>query len=862
MRIVVVGAGIVGCALADELTRRGATDVTVLDQGDLADTGGSSFHAPGLAFRTNPSRMMASLAQYTVAKYTALGCFDPVGSLEVATTPARLRELHRRHGFAESWGIPSRVIGPAECVERYPLLHAGIPAPGGGRTPAVPAAGGLSHGRAFPQADGGGALGLPQGGGVVLGGLLVPGDGLVRAAAACEVQAGLAIERGAKFVGHQRVVAVDQAGGRVTGVRTDDTFYPADVVVSCAGFWGPIVGRLAGVPVPLQPMAHQYVRTSAVASPPATILRHQDRDLYFRSHGDHLGIGSYLHRPLPVDPAAVPGSILPFTPDDFAESWDAARTLLPALHDATVAHGFNGVFSFTPDGFPLLGESRTLRGFWTAEAVWVTHSAGAARAVAEWIVDGRPGADVHEGDLRRFTNAQTSPSYVRERAIRSFVEVYDIVHPQDPPSVRGLRTSPFHDRQAALGAVFGEAAGWERPLWYEPPGAGADRQHEPHTADADREHQPHAADADREHEPHAADADRGHEPRDAGGDLELDEWSARHWSPAAATEARATVEAVALYDMSPLTRLEVTGPVSFLEGLTSGDVDRPVGSVTYTLLLDDAGGIRSDITVARLGPELFQVGVNGPLDTAYLASLAPPGVSVRDVTGGTCGVGLWGPNARELMTPLTELDVTHEGFGYFRCRQGHVGDVPVTMLRVSYVGELGWEIYTGADLGRRLWDTLWAAGAGHGLVAAGRAAFQSLRLEKGYRAWGADMTTEHDPYEAGLGFAVRPDKGDFPGRAALLAKPPPARCLVPLVLADRAVVPLGGEPVYAGGTAVGHVTSGAYGHTVGAPIAYAWVPAALATPGTAVRVGWFDRRIHATVGADPLVAATGARGRQ
>ncbi|WP_306209906.1 FAD-dependent oxidoreductase [Actinoplanes sp. RD1] len=897
MRIVVIGAGIVGCALADELTRRGATDVTVLDQGDLADTGGSSFHAPGLVFRTNPSRMMASLAKDTVARYQELGCFDPVGSLEVATTPERLRELHRRHGFAQSWGIPSRVIGPEECAERYPLLAVG--------------AGGLS------PAEGAVLGGLLPAEGAVLGGLLVPGDGLARAAAACQVQAGLAIERGATFLGHQRVVAIDRAGGRVTGVRTDDTTYPADVVVSCAGFWGPVVGRLAGVPVPLLPMAHQYVRTGPVAAPPAPILRHQDRDLYFRSHGDHLGIGSYLHRPMPVDPTALRGSILPFTPDDFAESWDAARALLPGLRDAAIAHGFNGVFSFTPDGFPLLGESRTLRGFWTAEAVWVTHSAGAARAVARWIVDGRPGLDVHEGDLNRFADARTSPSYVRERSIRSFIEVYDIVHPQDPPSVRGLRVSPFHERQAALGAVFGEAAGWERPLWYESnaslPGAGL---------------------------PDPAGADPRSDLLDGlGAGFRLDEWSARHWSPIAGAEARATTEHVALYDMSPLTRLEVTGPVSFLQRLTSSNVDRPVGSVTYTLLLDDAGGIRSDITVARLGPELFQVGVNGPLDTAYLESLAPPGVSVRDVTGGTCGVGLWGPKARDLVTPLTDLDVTHEGFGYFRCRQGHLGDVPVTMLRVSYVGELGWEIYTSADLGRRLWDTLWAAGAEHGLVAAGRAAFQSLRLEKGYRAWGIDMTTEHDPYEAGLGFAVHPDKGDFPGRAALLAKPPPTRRLVPLVLAHptpcapapapaaaaapapagaaapaaaalapasatagaptpaaaapalaattemtpsaatemttstgrevtvsargaATVVPVGGEPVYVGGTAVGYVTSGAYGHIVGAAIAYAWLPAALAVPGTAVHVGWFDRRVPATVAAEPLVEATGARGKQ
>ncbi|GAA2556616.1 FAD-dependent oxidoreductase [Winogradskya consettensis] len=768
-KIVIIGAGIVGCGLADELTRRGETDVTVLEQGLLEDTGGSSFHAPGLVFQTNPSKTMAELARYTVEKYAELGCFDAVGSLEVATTPERLAELHRRHGFATSWGIEASLLGPEECAERYPLL-----------------------------------------GDAVLGGLLVPGDGLARASAACHFQAQLAIDRGARFLGGQRVVEISQQDGRVTGVRTPDAFHPADVVVSCAGFWGPVIGALAGVTIPLLPMAHQYAYSSTQVELPETILRHQDRDLYFRSHGAQLGIGSYLHRPMPVDVATLDGSIMAFTPADFAESWQAATELLPVLADGQVDRGFNGVFSFTPDGFPLLGEARTLRGFWTAEAVWVTHSAGVARAMAEWLVDGRPAVDLHECDLNRFDAAQLSASYVRERSIRSFIEVYDIVHPLDPPSVRGLRVSPFQERQEALGAVFGEAGGWERPLWYESNAA----------------------------------LPAVTTPRD--------EWSSRHWSPIAAAEAHATRNGVALYDMTPLTRLEVIGPVSFLQALTSNDVDRPVGAVVYTLLLDDTGGILSDITVARLAGDRFQVGVNGPLDLDRLLRLAPTGVTVRDITGGTCCLGVWGPLARELVAPLADIDVSHRGFGYFKAREGHLGDVPVTMLRVSYVGELGWEVYTRADLGRRLWDTLWAAGAAHGVIAAGRAAFTSLRLEKGYRAWGVDMTAEHDPYEAGLGFAVRLDRGDFTGRAALTDRPPPRRKLTCLLLTDTGDVPMGREPVYVRGVPAGYVTSAAYGHTVGAPIAYAWLPAGL-TVGDPVRIGYFDRLLDATVAAEPLV---------
>ena len=791
MKVVIIGAGIVGCSLADELTSRGWTDVTVLEQGPLFVTGGSSSHAPGLVFQTNPSRTMAQLAQYTVAKLVGLDCFEQVGSLEVATTPARLRELHRRHGFATSWGVPSSVIDAAACAALYPLLSD-----------------------------------------IVLGGLHVPSDGLALPVKACEVQAAAATARGARFLGRQRVVAIDQINGHVCGVRTEHATFEAEVVVSCAGFWGPAIGALAGVTIPLLPMAHQYARTTPLSLPPAaeqtthrspsltaglpaTILRHQDRDLYFRAHGSQLGVGSYLHDPIPVRldqlAAGAHPSMLAFTPSSFAESWEAARALLPALDQAEVADGFNGVFSFTPDGFPLLGESRAVRGFWSAEAVWVTHSAGVGRAMAEWLVDGRPSIDLHECDLNRFDVSQLSPTYVRERSTRSFVEVYDIIHPLDPPSVRDLRVSPFHPRQVALGAEFGEGGGWERPLWY-------------------------AANAGLPQPPSVRDP-----------------WSAKHWSPIAAAEATVTRERVALYDMTPLTRLEVTGPVDFLQQVTSGDVDKPVGTVVYTLLLDEGGGVRSDVTVARLGLSRFQVGVNGPLDLDWLLRRAPAGVSVRDVTGGTCGIGVWGPLARDLVAPLADFDVSHSGFGYFKARQGHLGAVPVTMLRLSYVGELGWEVYTTAELGLKLWDTLWAAGAGLGVIAGGRAAFNSLRLEKGYRAWGTDMTAEHDPYSAGLGFAVRLDAGDFVGRDALLALPAKReRLLTPLVLDDEGCVPLGKEPVYADGEPVGYVTSAAYGHTIGAPIAYAWLPAALAEPGTAVQIGYFDRLLTARTAPDPL----------
>jgi glycine cleavage system aminomethyltransferase T/glycine/D-amino acid oxidase-like deaminating enzyme len=813
-RVVIIGAGIVGANLADELTARGVDRVTVVDQGPLPLTGGSTSHAPGLVFQTNASKTMTEFAQYTVEKLFGLDvdgawCFNPVGSLEVATTPERLADLHRKHGWAMSWGVEGRVIDPDECVRLHPLLDRDR----------------------------------------VLGGFHVPTDGLAKSARAVVALARRAEARGARFQGSTRVVGIEQSGGRVTGVRTSDGVLPADVVVCCAGFWGQAVGAMVGMDVPLLPLAHQYVKTGQLAElvgrndelteAGLPILRHQDQDLYFREHDDRLGIGSYAHRPMPVRladlseddevTASSMPSMLPFTEEDFAPSWEQSTLLLPALHSAKIEEAFNGIFSFTPDGGPLIGESSEVAGFWIAEAVWVTHSAGVAKVVAELLVDGRSETDLHGCDVHRFEEIQLADDYVSETSQQNFVEIYDVLHPLQPrESPRNLRVSPFHVRQQELGAVFLEAGGWERPHWYE------------------------------------ANAPLVAQLPPAWAPPERDTWSAQFHSPIAAAEAWRTREAVAMYDMTPLKRLEVSGPgaLALLDRLTTNTMDKSVGSVTYTLALDEAGGIRSDLTVARLGPDEFQVGANGNLDLVHFRRHLPAdgSVQVRDITGGTCCIGLWGPAARDLLQPLSREDFSHQGLKYFRAIRARIGGVPVTAMRLSYVGELGWEIYTSADNGLRLWDVLWAAGRDLGVIAAGRAAFNSLRLEKGYRSWGHDMTTEHNPYEAGLGFAVRPSKGDFVGRDAIAGAGADTvtRRLSCLTVDDGRSVVLGHEPVFLDGRPAGYVTSAAFGHTVGKPVAYAWLPAS-ATPGTAVEIEYFGRRIRATVAAEPLVDPEMAR---
>ncbi|MCX2965977.1 GcvT family protein [Gordonia aquimaris] len=811
-KVVIVGAGIVGTSLADELTARGWTDVTVLDRGPLFATGGSTSHAPGLVFATNPSKTMTELASYTIEKFSSLEhpdgwCFNPLGGLELATTPERWEDLHRKAGWAAARGVEHRLVDAAECAAMYPLIDRDL----------------------------------------VLGGLHTPNDGLAKAMRAVEAQAARAMSRGAVFRGEQEVIDVVEANGEVRGVRTTTGVVDADIVVCCTGFWGREFGRRVGLTIPLVPMAHQYAITtaidsrrgvnSALAEASLPILRHQDHDLYYREHGDRVGIGYYGHRPMPSDVGnldyetkisldEMPSKLM-FTPDDFDDAWQHTVALLPELGNGKVEEGFNGIFSFTPDGHSIMGEHRDLAGFWVAEAVWVTHSAGVAKTMAEWMIDGTPGIDVHETDLYRFEDEALRDDVILATSSQSFVEVYDIVHPHDQRKApRNVRTSPFHDREVNLGAEFWESGLWERPAWFE--------------------------------------ANRPLLEQKVADGLQIpqrDPWAARHWSPIAVAEAAHTRSHVAVYDMTPLTRFELSGPgaLALLQQLTTNNMDKSVGSVTYTLMLDDKGGVRSDLTVARLTDNLFQVGANGPLDFDWITRHLPAdgSVTLRDITTATCCLGLWGPLARDVLAPLTPADLTNDGLRYFRAMTTTVGAVPVTLMRVSYVGELGWEIYTSAANGRALWDAVMAAGEPHGIIAAGRIAFNSLRIEKGYRSAGTDMTIEHTPAAAGLDFAVRMSKDDFLGKSALAERGAPSR-LRTLRFTDHAAVVLGKEPVAVNGAVVGYITSAGWSATVGACLAYAWLPTDLAD-GSQVEISYQTTQYTAVVTSDPVVDPEMAR---
>ena len=544
-------------------------------------------------------------------------------------------------------------------------------------------------------------------------------------------------------------------------------------------------------------------------------------------------------------------SSLTFTPEDFEREWAISQEILPELAQTQIQRGFNGIFSFTPDGGSLVGQSRNVDGFYVAEAVWVTHGAGVAKAVAELIAHGHSETDLSGLDLNRFEDIQTTPEYVSETSQQNFREIYDILHPLQPRiSPRNVRLSPFNEQQKRLGAFFLEASGWERPHWYE-----------------------------------ANAALLGDLPEEWRAP-ERDDWANEFHSPIAAVEAWKTRTNVAMYDMTALKRFEVKGPGAgtLLHRLTTSSMLRKPGAVSYTLLLDEAGGITSDITVAILDEETYQVGANSNIDLAAIAraareqSAADPSrwVSVRDMTPGTSCIGLWGPRARDVIAAVSDDDLSDEGLKYFRTKHITIAGVPVTAMRLSYVGELGWELYTSAELGHRLWDVLWEAGQEFGIIAAGREAFNSLRLEKGFRSFGTDMTSEHEPEQAGLGFAVKASKtDDFVGKAVLADRAAEAtKKLTCLTLDVPTDIVLGKEPVYVvggssagvggggagadgasgsagAGRADGYVTSAAYGYTIGKAIAYAWLPDSLSV-GDKVEIEYFGQRLPATVTAEPL----------
>ena len=811
-QLVVIGAGIVGASAAYHLAELGITDVLVLDQGPLFETGGSTSHAPGLVFQTNGSRTMCRLAQYSVELYSGLETEDGpawygVGGIEVATTSERMLELKRRRGYALAYGIDgTELLTPEETAERIPILDPG-------------------H---------------------IQGSYLVPSDGIAKGVRVATALGAKARAKGVAFEGGVRVTGFDIRDGGVHGVRTDRGDIECDQVLVCAGIWGPTIGRMAGVPIPLAAVQHQLMWTHPLPELAADageevvhpILRHQDLSLYFRQQGDRYALGNYRHEPILFEPDDLrpyregepQPSIEPFTPEHFEVAYEESIRLLPAVRDkVNETTAINGMFSFTPDMGSIVGESADVRGFWICEAVWVTHGGGMGRMAAEWIAGGEPSMDMAEADANRFYPFMTTPPYVRARGAQQYREVYDIIHPlQQMAHPRELKLTPFYRRHQELGAEFFSGAGWERPQWFEANHVLTGAPWESRTG-----------------------------------------WAAQNWSPCVGAEHIATRERVAMFDITPFAKFDITGAdaLAFLERLSANRIDRPVGTIVYTSMLTPSGGIRCDLTITRKDEDRFRVvtgGGSGQHDRAWLLAQRRPGERVHLTvrTGSLFALGLWGPKARDVLQAITDVDVSNEAFPYMTARYLNVAEVdPVWTQRISYAGELGWELYGQIAMGQRAWDVLWEAGQEHGIVAAGGGAFDSLRLEKGYRLWGQDIHTEHDPFEAGLGFAVRMDKGEFQGREALQRKVDRGLTekLACITLDDPAAVVMGKEPIRHEGRVVSYVTSAAYGYSIGRGIVYGYLPVDLAVEGTPVEVEYFGDRLAATVAAEPLWDPKGER---
>jgi 4-methylaminobutanoate oxidase (formaldehyde-forming) len=780
-RVVIIGGGIVGCSVAYHLTKLGWRDVVLLERRDLSC--GTTWHAAGLVGQLRSSHNLTRLASYGAVLYE---------QLEAETGQAT---GFRRCGSisvartAERMTELKRGASMAKCfgvdIEVISPAHAG---------------------RLWPimRTDD------------LVGAVWIPRDGRTN-----PIDTTLALAKGARLGGatiieNVRVTAVHRARGAAVGVGTDAGDIACDVVVNCAGLWGREVGRMAGANVPLHASEHFYIVTEPMAgvTRDLPVLRDTDGYIYVREEVGGLLMGGF-------EPVAKPWGMEGFPPD-FAfsllpEDWEHFRVLMeqacvriPALESAPVRRHVNGPESFTPDNRYMLGEAPELRNFFVAagfNSVGIASAAGAGKALAEWVVGGEPSMDLWDVDIRRFMPFQNNAHYLRERTVEVVGLLYAMHWPfRQPETARGMRRSVLHDRLAARGAVFGVAAGWERANWF---------------------------------------ATAGVEPR------YVYTYGRQNWFHRAAAEHRAVREAVGFFDQSSLAKLMLQGPdvVAVLQRLCANDVDVPAGRIVYTQMLNARGGIECDLTVARLAEDAFLVvtiAAAATHDADWIRrGIGEARVVMTDVTSAFTVLGLMGPRSRDLLSRLTDADLSNTAFPFGTTREIELGHAMVRATRITYVGELGWELYIPAEFALHVYEAIVDAGQTFGLGHAGYHAMDSLRMEKGYRSWGHDIGGEDTPLEAGLGFAVSFKKDGFVGREALMRQreAPLRRRLLAFVLDDPEPLLLGDEPIYRDGALVGRITSGAYGHTLGRSIGLGYATHADGVDATFVKSGRWQLEI-------------------
>jgi sarcosine dehydrogenase len=785
-RAVIIGGGVIGCSVAYHLAKNGWRDVVLLEQGRL--TCGTTWHAAGLVGQLRAHQNMTRLVQYSAELY---------------------QKLEAETGQATGWKQCGSVL-VARTPERVTLfrrIHAAARAQGVACEIISPQEAGAKY--PVMRTDD------------LLGALWLPDDAKVNPADVTQALAKGARQNGARIVEQTRVTAIHQRNGRATGVATTRGDIKAEVVINCAGQWAKAVGRLAGVTVPLHSAEHMYIVTGRIEGvhPDLPVLRDPDGYIYVKEEVGGLLMGGFepVAKPWGMDgiPENFEFGMLPDDWDQFQVLMENALVRLPALETAEIKTFMNGPESFTPDNNFIMGEAPELKNFYVAagfNSIGIASGGGAGRALAEWIMQGEPSLDLWPVDIRRFARFHDNERLLKERVSEVLGLHYMMPWPnRELMSARPLRRSPLYNRLEAQHALFGSKMGWERPNFFAPSRAEARIDYA---------------------------------------------WERQNWFPHAAAEHQATRATVTVTDLTSFSKFLVQGrdAQAALQRLCANDVAVPVGTTVYTGLLNARGTYESDLTVARIAVDRFLL-VTGTAqatrDADWIRRNLPDGThaTLTDVTSAYAVIAVMGPRARELLSRLTKAPLDNDAFPFGAIREIGIGYANVLASRRTYVGELGWELYVPAEYAGAVYDAVMEAGGDLGVRNAGYYAVESLRLEKAYRAWGRELTPDYNPYEAGLSFAVKLDKGDFLGRDALIAakgKPPARRLMSFVATAPDTPIAHGGELILRDGAPAGEVTSAAYGHTVGGIVAFGYA----ATAGQRVDDAWLSSRFEIDIAGE------------
>ncbi|QIE45619.1 FAD-dependent oxidoreductase [Pseudohalocynthiibacter aestuariivivens] len=805
-RVVIIGGGVVGCSVAYHLAKMGWKDVVLLERKQL--TSGTTWHAAGLIGQLRAGQNMTKLAKYSAELYKGLEAETGVatglrqgGSVSAALTAERREELFRQAAMARAFGVPVEELSPAEVKEKYEHLNL----------------------------DG------------VTGGVWLPTDGQADPANIALALAKGARQNGALIRERVKVTGLKRDGRRVTGVDwaaddgSDQGHITCDMIVNCAGMWGHEVGRMAGVNVPLHACEHFYIVTEAIEGlKQMPVLRVPDECAYYKEDAGKILLGAFEPHSKPWGMNGIPDSFefdqLPEDFDHFEPILEAACNRLPMLAEAGIHTFFNGPESFTPDDAYHLGLAPEMDNVWVAcgfNSIGIQSAGGAGHALSQWMDSGEKPFDLGDVDISRMQPFQGNKHYLFERSKETLGLLYADHFPYlQKRTARGVRRTPFHHHLLDNGAVMGEAAGWERANWFANEGQEREYQYT---------------------------------------------WKRQNWFGNAAAEHKAVRENVGMYDMSSFGKLRVEGPdaEAFLNYIGGGDYSAPVGKIVYTQFLNNRGGIEADVTVTRLSEMVYLVvtpGATRLADQTWMERHKGDfNVVITDVTAGEGVLAVMGPNARKLLQKVSPSDFSNDVNPFGTAQEIELGMGLARAHRVTYVGELGWEIYVSSDMAGHAFETLWEAGQDMGLKLCGMHMMDSCRIEKGFRHFGHDITCEDHVLEAGLGFAVKTSKPNFIGRDAVLRKKEEGlkTRMVQFRLTDPEPLLYHNEPIVRDGQIVSYLSSGNYGHTLGGAIGMGYVPCDGESPdqllASSYEIDVAGIRVEAEVSLRPMYDPKGER---